>query len=148
MKLDLKKMASAIAANGSSGPGDPIEEINKKLAGQGLYFDKSSKTVKAIPGWTKMNYMQSQANDARYESTMNSQKDSNLTAEQLAKLPGFEKTYERFMRQAPETGEALKTLLVKEGIMGINPKSGDFFMTDKGMDMNRKGMLTKYKMNF
>ena len=48
MKLDLKRMAGAIAANAENGPGDPIDELNKKLAAQGLYYDKASKTVKKM----------------------------------------------------------------------------------------------------
>lgn len=146
MKLDLKRMAGAIAANAENGPGDPIDELNKKLADQGLYFDKSSKTVKSIPGWSKQKQIQGKANDAMYSSLMDGSVGNKL--EQFADVPGFKATYDRFLRQTPETGDALKSLLIKEGIMALNPKSGDLYMTEKGADMNKKGLLTKYKLQF
>lgn len=145
MKLDLKKMASAIAA--SNGPGDPIDEINKKLAGQGLYYDKVSKTVKKMTdGNVNRKNIESKAADAMYQA--NTRQSLNITPEQMRNLPGFEKSYDRLMQQVPESGAALKDLLVKQGIMAMNPKTGDVALTSKGMDMNKKGLLSKYKMNF
>ena len=145
MKLDLKRMAGAIAANAENGPGDPIDELNKKLAAQGLYYDKVSKTVKRMPdgSMTRKN-IENKVADATYESLMKG--STGNTIEQFADIPGFKATYDRFARQRPETGEALKELLIKDGVMAM--KNGDFFMTEKGRDMNRKGLLTKYKMQF
>ena len=147
MKLDLKKMASAIAANGSNGPGDPIDEINKKLAGQGLYYDKVSKTVKRMTdGNVNRKNIEGKAADAMYQA--NTMQSLNITPEQMRDLPGFEKSYDRLMQQVPESGAALKDLLVKQGIMAMNPMTGDVALTSKGMDMNKKGLLSKYKLNF
>jgi hypothetical protein len=36
-------------------------------------------------------------------------------------------------------------MLIKQGIMAMNPKTGDVSMTEKGMAMNKKGLLSKYK---
>lgn len=144
MKLDLKKMASAIAANG---PGDPIDEINKKLAGQGLYYDKASKTVKKMSdGNVSRKNMESKAADAMYQA--NTRQSLNISPEQMRGLPGFEKSYNRMMQQVPESGGALQDMLMKQGIMEMNPMTGDIALTKKGMDMNKKGLLSKYKMQF
>lgn len=144
MKLDLKKMASAIAANG---PGDPIDEINKKLAGQGLYYDKASKTVKKMSdGNVSRKDMESKAADAMYQA--NTRQSLNISPEQMRGLPGFEKSYNRMMQQVPESGGALQDMLMKQGIMEMNPMTGDIALTKKGMDMNKKGLLSKYKMQF
>jgi hypothetical protein len=146
MKLDLKRMAGAIAANAENGPGDPIDELNKKLAAQGLYYDKASKTVKKM---TDMNVnrknIEGKVADAMYQASM--KQSLNMTPEQMSDLPGFQKSYERLMQQVPETGDALKNLLVKEGIMAMNPKTGDVSITEKGIAMNKKGLLSKYKMS-
>lgn len=147
MKLDLKKMASSIAASGSNGPGDPIEEINKKLAEQGLYYDKVSKTVKKMTdGNVNRKNIESKSADAMYQTA--TKQSLNISPEQMRDLPGFEKSYDRIMQQVPESGAALKDLLVKQGIMAMNPKTGDVSLTSKGADMNKKGLLSKYKMNF
>ena len=144
MKLDLKKMASAIAANG---PGDPIEEINKKLASQGLYYDKASKTVKKMTdGNVSRKNIESKAADAMYQA--NTRQSLNISPEQMRGLPGFEKSYDRMMQQVPESGGALQDMLMKQGIMEMNPMTGDIALTKKGMDMNKKGLLSKYKMQF
>lgn len=144
MKLDLKKMASAIAANG---PGDPIDEINKKLASQGLYYDKASKTVKKMTdGNVSRKNMESKAADAMYQA--NTRQSLNISPEQMRGLPGFEKSYDRMMQQVPESGGALQDMLMKQGIMEMNPMTGDIALTKKGMDMNKKGLLSKYKMQF
>jgi len=147
MKLDLKKIAGAIASNGSSGPGDPIEELNKKLAAQNLYYDKASKTVKRLPdaGMNRKN-IEGKAAEAMYQA--NTRQSLNISPEQMRDLPGFEKSYDRMMEQVPESGDALKAMLIKQGIMAINPKSGDTSLTQKGKDMNKKGLLSKYKMEF
>ena len=147
MKLDLKKIAGAIASNGSNGPGDPIEELNKKLAAQNLYYDKTSKTVKRLPD-ASMNRknIEGKAAEAMYQA--NTRQSLNISPEQMRDLPGFEKSYDRMMQQVPETGSALKSLLLKEGIMAMNPKTGDVSITQKGKDMNRRGLLSKYKMEF
>lgn len=146
MKLDLKRMAGAIAANAENGPGDPIDELNKKLAAQGLYYDKASKTVKKM---TDMNVnrknIEGKVVDAMYQAGM--KQSLNMTPEQMSDLPGFQKSYDRLMQQVPETGDALKNLLVKEGIMAMNPKTGDVSITEKGIAMNKKGLLSKYKMS-
>jgi hypothetical protein len=146
MKLDLKRMAGAIAANAENGPGDPIDELNKKLAAQGLYYDKASKTVKKM---TDMNVnrknIEGKVADAMYQASM--KQSLNMTPEQMSDLPGFQKSYDRLMQQVPETGDALKNLLVKEGIMAMNPKTGDVSITEKGIAMNKKGLLSKYKMS-
>jgi hypothetical protein len=146
MKLDLKRMAGAIAANAENGPGDPIDELNKKLAAQGLYYDKASKTVKKM---TDMNVnrknIEGKVADAMYQASM--KQSLNMTPEQMSDLPGFQKSYERLMQQVPETGDSLKNLLVKEGIMAMNPKTGDVSITEKGIAMNKKGLLSKYKMS-
>jgi hypothetical protein len=146
MKLDLKRMAGAIAANAENGPGDPIDELNKKLAAQGLYYDKASKTVKKM---TDMNVnrknIEGKVADAMYQANM--KQSLNMTPEQMSDLPGFQKSYDRLMQQVPETGDALKNLLVKEGIMAMNPKTGDVSITEKGIAMNKKGLLSKYKMS-
>ena len=144
MKLDLKKMASAIAANG---PGDPIDEINKKLASQGLYYDKASKTVKKMTdGNVSRKNVESKAADAMYQA--NTRQSLNISPEQMRGLPGFEKSYDRMMQQVPESGGALQDMLMKQGIMEMNPMTGDIALTKKGMDMNKKGLLSKYKMQF
>lgn len=144
MKLDLKKMASAIATNG---PGDPIDEINKKLASQGLYYDKVSKTVKKMTdGNVSRKNMESKAADAMYQA--NTRQSLNISPEQMRGLPGFEKSYDRMMQQVPESGGALQDILMKQGIMEMNPMTGDIALTKKGMDMNKKGLLSKYKMQF
>jgi hypothetical protein len=144
MKLDLKRMAGAIAANG---PGDPIEELNKKLAAQNLYYDKVSKTVKRLPD-ASMNRknLENKVADAMYQTNM--KQSLNMSPEQMRDLPGFEKSYDRMMQQVPESGEDLKEMLIKQGIMAMNPKTGDVSMTQKGRDMNKKGLLSKYKMEF
>jgi hypothetical protein len=146
MKLDLKRMAGAIAASAENGPGDPIEELNKKLAAQNLYYDKASKTVKRLPD-ASMNRknMENKVADAMYQANM--KQSLNMTPEQMSDLPGFQKSYERLMQQVPETSDALKNLLVKEGIMAMNPKTGDVSITEKGIAMNKKGLLSKYKMS-
>lgn len=144
MKLDLKKMASAIAANG---PGDPIDEINKKLAGQGLYYDKASKTVKKMSdGNVNRKNIESKAADAMYQSV--TKQSMNISPEEMRDLPGFQKSYDRLMQQVPESGSALKEMLLKKGIMEMNPMTGDVALTKRGMDMNKKGLLSKYKMQF
>lgn len=144
MKLDLKKMASAIAANG---PGDPIDEINKKLAAQGLYYDKASKTVKKMAdGNVNRKNIESKVADAMYQA--NTRQSLNISPEQMRDLPGFEKSYNRMMQQVPESGGALQDVLMKQGIMEMNPMTGDIALTKKGMDMNKKGLLSKYKMQF
>ena len=144
MKLDLKKMASAIAANG---PGDPIDEINKKLASQGLYYDKASKTVKKMTdGNVSRKNIESKVADAMYQA--NTRQSLNISPEQMRGLPGFEKSYDRMMQQVPESGGALQDMLMKQGIMEMNPMTGDIALTKKGMDMNKKGLLSKYKMQF
>jgi len=142
MKLDLKRMAGAIAANG-----DPIEELNKKLAAQNLYYDKASKTVKRLPD-ASMNRknMENKVADAMYQTNM--KQSLNMSPEQMRDLPGFERSYERMMQQVPESGDALKEMLIKKGIMAMNPKTGDVSITQKGRDMNKKGLLSKYKMEF
>jgi len=93
MKLDLKRMAGAIASNGSNGPGDPIDELNKKLADQGLYYDKVSKTVKKM---TDMNVnrknIEGKAAEAMYQA--NTRQSLNISPEQMRDLPGFEKSYD------------------------------------------------------
>jgi hypothetical protein len=144
MKLDLKRMAGAIAANAENGPGDPIEELNKKLAAQNLYYDKASKTVKRLPD-ASMNRknMENKVADAMYQASM--KQSLNMSPEQMRDLPGFEKSYDRMMQQVPESGDDLKEMLIKQGIMAMNPKTGDVSMTDKGMAMNKKGLLSKYK---
>jgi hypothetical protein len=145
MKLDLKKMASVIS--GSNGPGDPIDEINKKLAAQGLYYDKASKTVKKMTdGNVNRKNVESKVADAMYQAA--TQQSMNISPEQMRDLPGFEKSYNRIMQQVPESGSALKDMLVKQGIMEMNPMTGDIALTRKGMDMNKKGLLSKYKMQF
>lgn len=147
MKLDLKKMASAIAASGSNGPGDPIDEINKKLAAQGLYYDKVSKTVKKMTdGNVNRKNIESKVADAMYQANTN--QSLNISPEQMRDLPGFEKSYNRMMQQVPESGAALQDVLMKQGIMEMNPMTGDIALTKKGMDMNKKGLLSKYKMQF
>lgn len=130
MKLDLKRMAGAIAANAENGPGDPIDELNKKLAAQGLYYDKVSKSVKRMPdaNMTRKN-LENKASDAMYESVMKGSIGNTL--EQFADVPGFRSSYDRLARQRPETGEALKELLIKEGVMAM--KNGDMLMTEKGV---------------
>jgi hypothetical protein len=144
MKLDLKRMAGAIAASAENGPGDPIEELNKKLAAQNLYYDKASKTVKRLPD-ASMNRknIENKAADAMYQA--NTKQSLNMSPEQMRDLPGFEKSYDRMMQQVPESGDALKEMLIKQGIMAMNPKTGDVSMTEKGMAMNKKGLLSKYK---
>jgi hypothetical protein len=144
MKLDLKRMAGAIAASAENGPGDPIEELNKKLAAQNLYYDKASKTVKRLPD-ASMNRknIENKAADAMYQANM--KQSLNMSPEQMRDLPGFEKSYDRMMQQVPETGDALKEMLIKQGIMAMNPKTGDVSMTEKGVAMNKKGLLSKYK---
>jgi hypothetical protein len=143
MKLDLKKMASAIAGSN----GDPIDEINKKLAAQGLYYDKASKTVKKMTdGNVSRKNVESKVADAMYQA--NTRQSLNISPEQMRDLPGFEKSYERMMQQVPESGGALQNMLMKQGIMEMNPMTGDIALTKKGMDMNKKGLLSKYKMQF
>lgn len=147
MKLDLKKMASAIAASESNGPGDPIDEINKKLAAQGLYYDKASKTVKKMTdGNVNRRNIESKVADAMYQA--NTSQSPSISPEQMRDLPGFEKSYNRMMQQVPESGAALQDMLMKQGIMEMNPMTGDIALTKKGMDMNKKGLLSKYKMQF
>lgn len=145
MKLDLKKMASAIAS--SNGPGDPIDEINKKLAEQGLYYDKASKTVKKMTdGNVSRKNIESKAADAMYQAV--TKQSMNISPEEMRDLPGFQKSYDRLMQQVPESGSALKEMLLKKGIMEMNPMTGDVALTKRGMDMNKKGLLSKYKMQF
>jgi DNA repair ATPase RecN len=147
MKLDLKRMAGAIAANAENGPGDPIEELNKKLAAQNLYYDKVSKTVKRLPD-ASMNRknIENKVADAMYQTNM--KQSLNMSPEQMRDLPGFEKSYDRMMQQVPESGDELKEMLIKQGIMAMNPKTGDVSITQKGREMNKKGLLSKYKMEF
>ena len=72
----------------------------------------------------------------------------NMSPEQMRDLPGFEKSYDRMMQQVPESGDELKEMLIKQGIMAMNPKTGDVSITQKGREMNKKGLLSKYKMEF
>jgi len=142
MKLDLSRLASAIATK--NGPEDPrIAALNKKLAEQGLFYDEKSKSVKMIA--SKGNPMKQKEMQEKMVNTMFS---LNMKPEQFADIPGFKRTYEQGSQVVPETGGALKELLVKEGIMSVNPKTGDFSITEKGMDMRKKGLLSKYKMEF
>lgn len=143
MKLDLKKISVAIASKSSNGSGDPIDEVNKKLAEQGLYYDKMSKTVKMIA--SKGNPMNQKQMQEKMVEVVNS---LNIKPERLSDIPGFSKTYQQGSQIAPETGKDLKELLVKEGIMSIDKKTGDMSITEKGIEMRKKGLLGKYKMEF
>lgn len=144
MKLDLKKMAGVISGRDTNGPEDPrIVALNKKLAEQNLMYDPLSKTVKMIG--SKGNPMKQKEMQEKMVDTMYS---LNMKPEQFADIPGFKMSYQQGERVVPETGGALKELLVKEGVMQMNPKTGDVSMTEKGLEMKRKGLLSKYRMEF
>lgn len=137
MKLDLARLMNAIASKGE-GPGKPASSAIKAL--------KSLQDKKKIDA-LKSPEME---DDDEMEGVV-TERTLDPKAFQLAvegARSGFvspkQMTYEEGGRMRPESGDALKQLLVKEGI--FQEKDGDFFMTPKGQKMKAAGQLKQYRL--
>lgn len=141
MKLDLGRMLSAIAvSNGGPQMGKPspspinmaVKKFAKKLVKNKMAEDEEGDDEKEIVTEKKLRPIAT-------EVMMSAQKGPEK------QMRPSQTTYAEGESIVPQSGEKLKKLLISEGIM--MEKDGDLFMTQKGEEMKKKGLLKKYKIS-
>lgn len=140
MKLDLGRMLSAIAvSNGGPQMGKPspspvnmaIKKFAKKLV--------KNKMAEEEDGDEEEIVTEKKMRPVAMEVMMSAQKGPEK------QMRPSQTTYAEGASIVPQSGKELKKLLISEGIM--MEKDGDLFMTPKGQDMKKKGLLKKYKIS-
>ena len=141
MKLDLGRMLSAIAVS-KGGPqmGKPspsqmsvaVKKLAQKMVEEKMAEDEEEDDEEEIVTEKKMM-------PVAMEVMMSAQKGPEK------QMRPSQTTYAEGESIVPQSGEELKKLLISEGIM--MEKDGDYYMTPKGMEMKKKGLLKKYKMS-
>lgn len=140
MKLNIKRISEVIKSKENGpGPEDPLAKLKEALAKQGLEYDVKTKAVRPI------NPNKPISKSDMEKAFVDILQSSNITPEAFQGMYQKQSSMRKFEDTIPETGDALKSRLVSEGIFTVN-KDGDFMPTQKYEQLKKQGMLWKYRL--